>query len=93
MNYSKTLNPFSPDGLQIWCRRYYDHRKRPLHADTWPIDSNAATPVGMRGHDAASCLHIPANPRQYAGKTGATPYFLPGKIGSCTGFSGQRDGS
>jgi len=32
-----------------------------------------------------------AQPRQYVGKTGATPYFLPEKIGSCTGFSGQHD--
>ncbi|TRZ48673.1 hypothetical protein D4S03_09435 [bacterium] len=33
-----------------------------------------------------------AKPREYVGKTGATPYFLPEKIGGCTGFSGQQDG-
>jgi len=26
------------------------------------------------------------------GKTGATPFFPEGKMGSCTGFSGQQDG-
>jgi len=32
-----------------------------------------------------------AQPREYVGKTGATPYFLPEKIGSCTGFSGMGE--
>jgi hypothetical protein len=35
----------------------------------------------------------PPTPDLAEGKTGATPYFLAGKIGSCTGFSGPQAGS
>jgi hypothetical protein len=48
-----------PRRLQIELRRYYVNRKRSLHADIWPIDPNVGKPLGIWGHDAASCPQIP----------------------------------
>jgi hypothetical protein len=41
------------------------------------------------GHESGPTIPMPPPP-EYAGKTGATPYFLPEKKGSCTGFSGHN---
>jgi hypothetical protein len=50
-----------PRWLQIQLRRYYVSRKRSLHADIWPIDPNAAKPLGIWGHDAGIWGHDAAS--------------------------------
>jgi dTDP-4-amino-4,6-dideoxygalactose transaminase len=63
---------------------------KPLHRQA------AFAGLGYGGEIIGSCP--PFSPKEKPGrlpqgKTGATPFFPEGKIGSCTGFSGQQDAS
>ena len=59
-----------PRPLQIRLRRYLVRRKLAMYADIWPIDPNAAKPLGIRGHDPNW------------GKSGDMTQFRQ-KLGSC----------
>ena len=43
-----------PRPLQIRLRRYLVQKKRSIYADIWPIDPNAAKPLGIYGRDSIS---------------------------------------